>query len=62
MRTLFRKLTFGRAVRWNLIYFNYDYKGMQAEAQRGIPVQGAFESIRANVGEGEIWGWSQISG
>jgi iron complex outermembrane receptor protein len=29
---------------------------MQAEAQRRIPVQGAFESIRANVGEGKIWG------
>lgn len=51
-----KSVTSGRAVRWSLSYFNYDYKDMQAEAQRGIPVQGAFESIRANVGEGKIWG------
>ncbi|MFT7306151.1 MAG: iron complex outermembrane receptor protein, partial [Candidatus Azotimanducaceae bacterium] len=51
-----KSATSGHAVRWNISYFNYDYEDMQAEAQRKIPVQGAFESIRANVGEGRIWG------
>ena len=51
-----KSVTSGRVERWNLSYFSYDYQDMQAEAQRSIPVQGAFESIRANVGEGAVWG------
>lgn len=63
-----KSVTPGRAMRWNFSFFNYDYEDMQAEAQRRIPVQGAFESIRANVGEGKIWGlesdirWNPASG
>ena len=44
-----------RRVQWNSAAFLYDFKNMQAEAQREV-LPNTFESIRANVGEAEIWG------
>lgn len=42
-----------RRVQWNVAAFVYDFKEMQAEAQREV-LPSTFESIRANVGEAEI--------
>lgn len=42
-------------VQLNLTAFLYDFEDMQAEGQREV-FPGTFESIRANVGESEIWG------
>ena len=44
-----------RRVQWNSAAFLYDFENMQAEAQREV-LPNTFESIRANVGESEIWG------
>ncbi|MCZ6829270.1 MAG: TonB-dependent receptor, partial [Gammaproteobacteria bacterium] len=40
----------------NASAFFYDYTDMQAEAEREVPPGGVFESVRANVGEAEIYG------
>ena len=54
-------------LQWNFAAFTYDYKDMQAEAQREV-FPGIFESIRANVGEAEITGldtdiwWKPVQG
>ena len=44
-----------RRAQWNLTAFLYDFQDMQAEAQREV-LPMTFESVRANVGEAEIWG------